>query len=82
MQINPERARIKSASFSGTTDDAGNVLISQTAVNVFLAKLDQGAISFPFIYLSGATYLHVRAAGSGSILANYDVTGTYYYIED
>lgn len=75
------RVAVKSASFSGTTDATGNVLISSTSINVFLATLDQGVINFPFIYLNGATYLHIMDI-AGSTLANYPVTGIYYYIEE
>lgn len=72
---------VKSASFSDTTDPYGNVAISPTPINVFLATLDQGVINFPFIYLGGATYLHVMTA-DGTAVPNTPVSGTYYYIED
>ena len=86
MQINPmcEEIRggsVKSASFSGTTDATGNILISFPNVNVFLATLDQGVLNFPFIYMGGATYLHIMGL-DGTALSNTAVSGTYYYIEN
>lgn len=72
---------MKSANIDGTSDATGNVLVSPTRVNVLLATFDQGVISFPFIYLRGATYLHIMDT-AGTTLPNYPVTGTYYYIED
>ena len=72
---------VKSESFSGTSDPYGNVLISSTRVNVFLATLDQGVINFPFIYMNGPTYLHIMSA-DGTAVPNTFVSGTYYYIEE
>lgn len=75
------RVVVKSASFSGTTDPYGNVVISNTPINVFLATLDQGVINFPFIYLSSVTYLHIMIP-DGTAVPNTPVSGTYYYIEE
>ena len=83
MQINPERARIKSASFSDTTNVQGNIEMLAGSLLIIIVKINEPQyICFPFIYSNGNTYIRVLDVTTGDIAASVSVSGTYYYIED
>lgn len=71
--------KIKSAAFTETTSANGNIILSDAAINVISARIS-GCIVNPYDRgINTPMGLHVTDM-NGAILANQNLSGTYYYI--
>ena len=82
MVVNPLFGKVKSATFSDSTNSFGHVQIDTDPNHVVVgAMVDGGYINYPFKYSGNdAWFLHVMNIDL-SVLTNTAVTGTYYYLE-
>lgn len=73
---------VKSATFSGTTDNTGNVAVSNDlTIYILSVKLNQDYL--PIIFRSPVSHLqfiNVKTFGGATLTSGATITGTYYYI--